>query len=93
MISIKNLTENTWEDFVSLMQTDAQCSECWCLNHRESAGCPTGAAAQTKMKQLTAENKVGGLLAYQDQECIGWIAIDPMAELIGHDCQPSGMIE
>lgn len=90
MIAVKKLTSDTWNDFVSLVQTDAQCSECWCLNHREPAGCPTGAAAQTKMQQLTTENKVGGLLAYQDQKCVGWIAIDPMTELVGHDCQSSG---
>jgi GNAT superfamily N-acetyltransferase len=42
------------------------------------------------MQQLTTEDKVGGLLAYQDQKCVGWIAVDPMTELVGHDCQPSG---
>lgn len=92
MIVIKRLTSDTWTDFVSLMQTEAQCSECWCLNHREPAGCPTGATAQAKMHQLTRDNKVGGLLAYQDQECVGWIAIDPMSELVGHDCQSSGKL-
>ena len=89
-MTIQQLSSANWNDFVSLMQTDAQFSECWCLNHREPAGCPTGAAAQTKMQQLTTEKKVGGLLAYQDQKCVGWVAIDPMTELVGHDCQPSG---
>jgi hypothetical protein len=84
-VTIQQLSAANWDDFVSLMQTDAQCSECWCLNHREAAGCPTGAAAQAKMQQLTTEKKVGGLLVYRDQECIGWIAIDPMADLVGHD--------
>lgn len=90
MIVVKRLTSDTWSDFVLLMQTDKQCSDCWCLNHREPAGCPTSVAAQEKMQQLTTEDKVGGMLAYHDQECIGWIAIDPMTELVGHDCQPSG---
>ena len=90
MINIKKLSENTWSDFVSLMKTDTQCSECWCLNHREPAGCATGAAAQEKMQKLTVDNKIGGLLAYQAQECIGWIAVDPMTMLVGHDCQSTG---
>lgn len=81
---------DTWNDFSSLMQTDSQCSECWCLNHREPTGCPTGVIARDKMQKLTVANKVGGLLAYQDQKCVGWIAIDPMSDLVGHDCQPSG---
>jgi GNAT superfamily N-acetyltransferase len=72
-----------------LMQTDAQCSECWCLNHREPAGCVTGIAAQAKMKQLTDNSKVGGLLAYSGTDCVGWLSIDPMTEMVGHDCQSS----
>ncbi len=87
---ISQLTTKTWDDFVSLMQTDSQCSECWCLNHREPAGCPTGVTAQNKMKMLTSENKVGGLLAYHDNKCVGWIAIDRMSDLAGHDCQATG---
>ncbi|MBL7671762.1 MAG: GNAT family N-acetyltransferase [Bdellovibrionaceae bacterium] len=87
---IQELSSETWNDFVSLMSTDSQCTECWCLNHREPAGCPTGSAAKEKMQEMTDKKKVGGLLAYQDKECIGWIAVDPLAELVGHDCQPSG---
>jgi GNAT superfamily N-acetyltransferase len=90
LIITKFFAENTWNDFVSLMETDSQCSECWCLNHREPAGCATGKAAQEKMKILTENKKVHGLLLYKDQECIGWIAVDPMSELKGHDCQNSG---
>jgi GNAT superfamily N-acetyltransferase len=89
---IKQLSKDTWTDFVALMLTDSQCSECWCLNHREPAGCPTGIVAQQKMLQFTTENRVGGLLAYQDQECVGWIAVDPIADLVGHDCQPTGKL-
>lgn len=88
-MTIRSLTVSTWQDFVSLMQTDSQCSECWCLNHREAAGCPTGVVAQEVMRRRTHEDRVGGLLAYHDQECVGWVAIDPMSELTGHDCQPS----
>lgn len=89
-IRIAQLTTATWNGFESLMSTEPQCSECWCLNHREPAGCPTGVAAKNKMKMLVGENKVGGLLAYRDDECVGWIAVDPMSQLIGHDCQSSG---
>jgi hypothetical protein len=38
----------------------------------------------------STEKKVRGLLVYQVQTCIGWIAIDPMIGLVGHDCQTSG---
>lgn len=92
-LSIKQLSGDTWADFVSLMQTDVQCSECWCLNHREPAGCPTGSVAQDKMKDFVSTGKAHGLLAYQNNECVGWIAIDPMSELIGHDCQATGKVD
>lgn len=88
-MTIKPLTDETWDDFVSLMKTDAQCKECWCLNHREPSGCPTGAAAQDKMKLLVKQTKVGGLLAYNNKECVGWVSVDPMSDLVGHDCQVS----
>lgn len=88
-LSIQTLSSANWNDFVSLMQTDSQCSECWCLNHRAPAGCATGMAAQKEMKQLTDQNKVGGLLAYSGTECVGWLSVDPMTAMVGHDCQSS----
>jgi GNAT superfamily N-acetyltransferase len=87
---IKPLSPSNWNDFVLLMKTDAQCSECWCLNHRAPSGCPTGDAAKEKMKSLVQDGKVHGLLAYSNGKSIGWLAIDPMSEMVGHDCQSSG---
>lgn len=89
-LEIQPISSSTWNDFVSLMQTDSQCSDCWCLNHRAPSGCPTGPEAKIEMQLLVQANKVHGLLAYVNQESVGWIAVDPMSELIGHDCQDSG---
>lgn len=90
LISLKSLSTETWNDFATLMRTDSQCKECWCLNHRQPPGCPTGDAAQKKMQSLTENNLVHGILAYQGNECIGWIAVDSISELHGHDCQTTG---
>jgi GNAT superfamily N-acetyltransferase len=90
MIEIKKLDIKTWDGFVSLMEADIQCSECWCLNHRATQGCSTGLLAKNEMKTLTADGKVHGLLAYDEEKCIGWVAIDPMSEMIGHDLQSTG---
>jgi GNAT superfamily N-acetyltransferase len=89
-LQMRPFSIDTWPDFVSLMKTDAQCADCWCLNHRQAPGCPTGVAAQNEMKKRTIEEKVSGLLGYLAGECVGWIAIDPMLELIGHDCHETG---
>lgn len=104
--STRPLSSATWSDFVSLLSTDKQCAECWCLNHREAAGCATGIEAQRRMRELVAQSRAQGLLAYAQRkgddvplragtslrnlECIGWISIDPMESLVGHDCQSSG---
>ena len=86
---IKPLTLDLWSDFCALMNSDPQCAECWCLNHREKSGCPTGSLAHDRMKELTGQDKVGGLLACYDEECVGWIGVDSMSELEGHDCRAS----
>lgn len=89
-LEIKTISPMTWNSFEQLMQTDPQCSDCWCLNHREPAGCPTGTAAKEKMKMLLANSQVMGLLAFVSDECVGWLGIDPMSILDGHDCQKTG---
>ncbi len=89
-MDIKNLDLTTWSDFVSLMQSDKQCSECWCLNHRKPEGCATGDAAKEEMKVLTTQHAAHGLLAYLGDVCIGWIAVDPIPELVGHDMRSTG---
>lgn len=90
-MKIVPLTAANWSDFAELMSSDDQCSQCWCLNHRERPGCVTGAAARDRMKILTEANRVGGLLAYFGGQCCGWVAIDPMTVLVGHDCQPTAV--
>lgn len=84
--TIKPLSSSNWNDFVSLMDSDAQCSECWCLNHREAA-CATGLSAKHRMQALVSSEEAQGLLAFQDRQCIGWVSVDPMRTLHGHDCQ------
>jgi GNAT superfamily N-acetyltransferase len=92
MTHIKPLSTETWSDFTSLMQSDNQCAECWCLNHRLPSGCPTGLAAREKMRILIEGKEVEGLLAYSDGECIGWLSIDPISKLVGHDCLSTGKV-
>jgi GNAT superfamily N-acetyltransferase len=85
-IATSPLSLENWRDFASLMSGDAQCNECWCLNHHLPPGCPTGLTAQKKKFELVSQSLATGLLAYSENRCVGWIAIDPLAELTGHDC-------
>lgn len=84
---IKPLTLDLWSDFCALMSSDSQSADCWCLNHRQNAGCPTGIPAQARMRDLTEQGRVGGLLAFTERECVGWISVDPLSDLVGHDCR------
>jgi GNAT superfamily N-acetyltransferase len=86
-IECRTLSSDLWADFVSLMESDPQCSECWCLNHRMKSPCPTNKVAKNMMQTMVANNAVHGLLAYRGAECVGWVAVDPMQTLAGHDCQ------
>jgi [ribosomal protein S5]-alanine N-acetyltransferase len=37
------------------------------------------------MRQLVSEGKVSGLVAYAGTECVGWLSVDPIEVLVGHD--------
>lgn len=88
MIEVRKLTQQNWPDFVQLMESDRQCRECWCLNHRVSADkVSVGQAARAEMQSLVAQEKVSGLLGYFQERCCAWISVDPMSVLAGHDCQ------
>jgi GNAT superfamily N-acetyltransferase len=86
---IKPLSSAAWKDFVSLMESDAQCVDCWCLNHRDKDS-TTGPLAKERMRQLVSAGEAKGLLAYRGANCVGWISVDPINTLHGHDCQDSG---
>jgi GNAT superfamily N-acetyltransferase len=55
--------------------------------------CPTGILAKEKMMALTADRSIHGLLAYNENLCVGWIAVDPMTNLVGHDLQSTGKVK
>lgn len=85
-IVFEELTTNNWSSFESLFSKCEQCSECWCLNHRVPASdAVTGDRAKEKMKDLTKEGKVGGLLGFIDKTCIAWVSVDPIETQVGHD--------
>jgi GNAT superfamily N-acetyltransferase len=42
------------------------------------------------MKLLAENQRTYGLLAYSGEVCVGWIAVDPVSDLVGHDLQATG---
>jgi GNAT superfamily N-acetyltransferase len=59
-------------------------SVCWCLSHRLDAKTNrslVGAARADHVRQLCGREVAPGVLAYDDDEVVGWAAIAPRSEL------------
>jgi GNAT superfamily N-acetyltransferase len=85
-ILCKPLTEDLLDGLASLFATSRECSLCWCMNHRlPPAGEIQGEPAKDKMRELTQEKKLWGILAFDKETCVGWCAIDPILNQPGHD--------
>ena len=61
---------------------------CYCFNHHIPLGAPdvTGPAAWDGKAARVGAGAAQGLLAYLDDEPVGWLALDPARDIPGHDC-------
>ncbi len=87
------LCSSNLNDFEMLFNSCDQCKECWCMNHRlDPKDVLIGEAAKMANRKLVNEDKIFGILAYLDEECIGWCAVDPLKNQLGHDyCLEKGI--
>jgi GNAT superfamily N-acetyltransferase len=61
-----------------------QSSVCWCLSHRLDSKTNrelVGPARGEYVRQLCSRDVAPGVLAYEDDEVVGWAAVAPRAEL------------
>jgi GNAT superfamily N-acetyltransferase len=61
-----------------------QSSVCWCLSHRLDSRTNrelVGPARGEYVRQLCSRDVAPGVLAYEDDEVVGWAAVAPRAEL------------
>lgn len=59
-------------------------SVCWCLSHRVDSTTNrelVGPARGEFVRELCSRNVAPGVLAYEDDEVVGWAAVAPRAEL------------
>jgi GNAT superfamily N-acetyltransferase len=80
ILAIHPLTPDRWDDFEALFATDSMCRMCWCVHTRPSPAVrremgPEGRKAY--MRALVNEGPPPGLLAYDGDEAVGWLAIAP----------------
>ncbi|HWS23921.1 MAG TPA: GNAT family N-acetyltransferase [Anaerolineales bacterium] len=83
MLTFEPLTIGNWEKFVDLFGERGACGGCWCTHwkmnpkqFRESCG----ATAYEFQKMTVASGIVPGLLAFENNQAVGWIAVEPRSQ-------------
>jgi GNAT superfamily N-acetyltransferase len=87
-LKVRPVTRARWDDLVALFGWDrGGYSGCWCVWFRVTAqefskGAPRGGAAGNRaaMRKIVASGTVPGLLAYIDENPVGWISVAPREE-------------
>lgn len=77
--------KNNWKDFESLFGERGACGGCWCMSWllpKKEFDANKGAGNKRKMKKLVDNNSEPGILAYYNNEPIGWCAIAPRENYI-----------
>ena len=72
------LRKNNWKDFVTLFGERGACGGCWCMSWlltKKEFDANKGAGNKRKMKKLVDNNVEPGILAYFNEEPIGWCAV------------------
>ena len=74
------LTSDRWSDFEALFGEKGACAGCWCMWWRLGHAAwmaEKGAGTKKKMKAIVKKGPAPGLLAYADDEAVGWCAVAP----------------
>lgn len=81
-VDIRPLTPDRWDDFEALFGPDGAVYGCWCmylrLPLRELDA--NGNAGNRRAMQQIVDDRVPGLLAYEDGRAVGWVSVAPREE-------------
>ena len=76
-MTIEPLSADHWSDFAILCADMGPNRSCWCMWWRYD-GVPSRTPARERARSLVREShRPVGLIAYEDQEAIGWVAVGP----------------
>jgi GNAT superfamily N-acetyltransferase len=81
--SLRPLTPDRWDDFVRLFGPRGACGGCWCMHWRLTRSVferQKGAKNRAAMRRLVMGEVRPGVLAYVDEEPVGWCAVAPRDE-------------
>jgi ribosomal protein S18 acetylase RimI-like enzyme len=85
-VDVHPVTPDRWDDMVALFERrgprggyrNSPAYGCWCMFWRKRTG--DGAANKRNMAALVRGGREPGLLAYEDGEPVGWVAVAPRPE-------------
>ena len=79
-VTFKPLAKETWAGFEKLFGLNGACGGCWCMTWRLSKAdydVSKGAGNKARMKDIVNKGEAVGVLAYLEDEPIGWCAVAP----------------
>lgn len=92
-VRVEPLTPERWPDLEALFGAKGACAGCWCMFWRLQKGerfeDVKGARAKRRFKALVASGQAQGLLAWLDDEPVGWLALGPRRDFAKLDRAPS----
>jgi GNAT superfamily N-acetyltransferase len=77
--------KENWKDFETLFGEKGACAGCWCMSWlltKKEFDANKGAGNKKKMKKLIDSNTEPGILAYFNNEPVGWCAVAPREQYI-----------
>ncbi len=84
-LSFHPLEKLRWKDFEKLFGERGACGGCWCMAwrlKRSEFKVQSGEGNKRAMKKLVNANETIGILAYYNDEPIGWCAVAPREEYV-----------
>ena len=92
-IETKELTPALWPDLERLFGENGACGGCWCMSWRREKADDwkniQGAETKRRLKKLVTSGKAHGILAYHDDEPVGWCSFDKRTDYARLDRSPS----
>ena len=79
------VTKENWKDFEKLFGVKGACAGCWCMYWRTSSlqwKKQQGAGNKRAIKKLIFSDTIPGILAYDNDQPIGWCSVAPRNEFI-----------
>ncbi len=81
-LAVRPLTPDRWPDLVKLFGPRGACAGCWCMwwrLRRAEFDAGKGEGNARGLERYVRAGHVPGLLAYDGDEPVGWVAIEPRA--------------